>query len=379
MPDFNEINLYIDPYFSDEMLEMAHYAPTQLGAHVTTNLSEESIRRADIVILGVKDIRGEDEEKETSNGPDVVRQTLYSMHYWHDGITIADLGNIKTGRNIGDTRAAMRAVLQELYKANKNVVIIGGSHDWTYTQYEAYKVNNYLIEASVIDMLIDLEEGEEINHRNYLMPMLTGQPNYLKHFNHIGFQSYYVNPELLQTLDKLRFDCYRLGVVRNDLHVVEPALRNSHMLSIDLNAVSYAYAPVNRQGSPNGFTGEEICTLTRFAGMSDKLNSLGIYGYDSDYDEHGKTAQLVSQMIWYYIDGLYARSKEANLADREEFLEFYVHMNGDNVLFMKSKRTGRWWMQLTETEFAPCTYEDYVIASNNDIPDRWLRALERMA
>jgi len=31
--------------------------------------------------------------------------------------------------------------------------------------------------------------------------------------------------------------------------------------------------------SPNGFTGEEACMLTRYAGMSNNLSTFGIYGY----------------------------------------------------------------------------------------------------
>ncbi len=31
--------------------------------------------------------------------------------------------------------------------------------------------------------------------------------------------------------------------------------------------------------SPNGFYGEEICQMARYAGMSTKLTSFGIYDY----------------------------------------------------------------------------------------------------
>jgi len=44
---------------------------------------------------------------------------------------------------------------------------------------------------------------------------------------------------------------------------------------------------------------------------------------------------------------------------------------------MQSKKTNRWWMQMPDKNFIACSYKDYVSASTNDIPERWLRALER--
>jgi hypothetical protein len=47
------------------------------------------------------------------------------------------------------------------------------------------------------------------------------------------------------------------------------------------------------------------------------------------------------------------------------------------TVFLQSKKTGRWWMQLNGDRFVACSKFDYLIASNNDIPERWLRAMER--
>ena len=47
------------------------------------------------------------------------------------------------------------------------------------------------------------------------------------------------------------------------------------------------------------------------------------------------------------------------------------------TVFLQSKKTGRWWMQLPDERFVACSKLDYIIASNNDMPERWLRAIER--
>ena len=113
--------------------------------------------------------------------------------------------------------------------------------------------------------------------------------------------------------------------------------------------------------------------------MSEKLSSFGIYGYHSQHDSHEMTARLISQMIWYFVDGLLVRKAEARLTEKEEFIVYNVTFTDNDTVFVKSKRTNRWWMKLPDRTFVPCSYSDYLTASSNDIPERWLREQERLA
>ena len=62
-----------------------------------------------------------------------------------------------------------------------------------------------------IDAMIDINMDSVLPCERFLMRMLTHEPNFIKQYNHIGFQSYMVHPDMLETIDKLRFDCYRVG------------------------------------------------------------------------------------------------------------------------------------------------------------------------
>lgn len=260
--------------------------------------------------------------------------------------------------------------------AGKTVIILGGSHDITLAQYYAYAERNKFIEATVIDAHIDLHSENSMRSENFLMDMLTSEPNHVRHYNHIGFQSYFVHPHMLETMDKLRFDCFRVGTAREKLDEMEPVLRNSDMVSFDLSAIKYADAPAAAK-SPNGFTGEDACTLTRFAGMSHSLSSLGIYGYDAAEDEYGMSAMQIAQMLWYFIDGKSRGRQESDFSSRHHFNEYHTAFAETEILFIQSKNTGRWWMQLSGDKMVPCSYNDYLTASNNEIPERWLRFQER--
>ncbi len=331
---------------------------------------------ADIVLAGVDDQRGEGGGMR-ENASAAIRKQLYQLHYWHTDVRLADIGNIKTGVTITDTYAAVKLVLAELLRLNKTIILFGGSHDITLAQYFAYKELNQIIEASVVDASIDLKVNRLLKSENFLMEMLTSEPNHVQHYNHIGFQSYLVHPGMLETMDKLRFDCYRVGIAKENMEEMEPVIRNTNLLSFDISAIKNSDAPAGNC-SPNGFTGEQACMLARFAGMSPLLNTFGIYGYNPASDVKELTAKQIAQMIWYFIDGKSRNKQEASFDEKHNFNEFNTAFAEVGTLFLQSKKTGRWWMQLPDKKMIACSYKDYADASNNKIPERWLRAQERM-
>lgn len=374
-----DLRHFFAPVHFLELQEPGTYQPEQWGAQVNFGNDEGfDWENADIILIGCGEARGNKPSAAYSNAPDTIREQFYKTYNWHRSIKIADAGNIIEGATVEDTYAALRTVLTEVYAAGKVAIVLGGSHDLTLQQYEAYKKAGRIINAAVADMLIDLKETESLSDDSFLFDMLTHEPNFVRHYSHIGFQSYYVHPHILETLDKLRFDFYRVGKVKEHIENLEPVLRNSDLFSFDVSAIAHTYAPANTHGSPNGFTGEEACTLTRYAGMSKQLTSLGIYGYQPAQDKHQMTAKQIAQMLWYFIDGFYVRNAEADLSDRNEFVSFHVQLTHYDTLFLKSKRTNRWWMELPDKTFVPCSYNDYLLASNNEIPERWLREQERL-
>lgn len=370
---------FFEPVHFIDTPEAGKYHPLQWGSHIQcASQSTFDWDIADMVIVGCGEWRGADHKAKYSDSPNAIRKQLYNLYHWHSGINIADMGNIVQGATLGDTKAALHTVLQEIHNAGKIAVVLGGSHDLTMQQYEVFKRTEQMAIASITDMLIDLNDADETNASSFLLEMLTGTPNFIAHYSHIAFQSYYAQPRMLETLDKLRFDFFRLGKVREHIEDMEPVLRTSNLYSFDMSAVRFSDAPANINGSPNGLSGEDACQLTRYAGMSDALTSFGIYGYNHLDDTHAMTAKLISQMLWYFVDGYLVRKTEARLSEREEFIVFNVAFTDNDTTFLKSKRTNRWWMKLPDQSFVPCSYNDYLVASNDQIPERWLREQERL-
>jgi formiminoglutamase len=213
-----DLHDFLTPVPLQELNEENGYTDGQLANHIAVYDKEiPDISNADIVIVGSNETRGNGVLNSLTNAPNAIRRQLYSLHYWHPDIKIADIGNIKTGAMLSDSYAAVKTVLAELLRMNKTVILLGGSHDITLAQYLAYKELQQVIEATCIDSSINLKGESPLRSENFLLELLTSEPNLVRHYNHIGFQSYYVHPRMLETMNKLHFDCFRVGAAKENI------------------------------------------------------------------------------------------------------------------------------------------------------------------
>ncbi len=376
MSDYLNIVDFLVPLNRDVLSDDAGYKDGQIGKVIEVH--EEGfpdLEEAQVVLVGCSEQRGAG-LRTPSEAPDEIRKEFYQLYYWHTDIKLADIGNIKAGNSLPDTYAALKIVVHELMNIGKTVVVLGGSHDLTLAQYYAFAEDKKAMDAVGVDAVIDIMIDSPLRSQNFVMELLTAEPNYMRHYNHLAFQSYFVHPRMLETMDKLRFDCFRVGTVKENIEEMEPVIRNCQLFSFDLSAIAHAFAPSN-VFSPNGLSGEEACVLMQYAGMSPNMKTIGLYGYQPENDREALTAKQVGQMLWYLMDGISRGSREASIEDREQFNEFHTTFSEVDTVFLQSKKTGRWWMQLPDKKFMACSHRDYVIASNNEYPERWLRSQER--
>jgi formiminoglutamase len=367
---------FLDPISLAEISFDAGYKEGQIGKVIKIFENDfPDLDEAQMVLVGCGEQRG-NALLHSSNAANIIRNEFYSLYYWHQDIKLADIGNVKIGKSLNDTYAALKMVAHELVMQGKLVVILGGSHDLTLAQYYAFADDKRLIEAVGVDAVIDINIDSPFRSDNFLMELLTAEPNYMRHYNHIGFQSYFVHPRMLETMDKLRFDCFRVGHVKERIEEMEPVIRNCHVFSLDISVLAHAFAPANNL-TPNGLNGEEACTLMQYAGMSPNMQTIGIYSYRPEKDFENLTAKQISHMLWYLMDGRSRGNKEAVMDEKESFNEYHTAFAEVETVFLQSKKTGRWWMQLPDKQFIACSYKDYLLASSNEIPERWLRAQER--
>lgn len=345
---------------------------------------------ADLIILGVKEDRIKSEHAGTAITPDEVRKEFYKLFKPKYEVRIADIGNIEAGNSVNDTLFALNACLKELHERKKTVIILGGTSDLAYSQFTSYEGMNPNLNVLVADAKIDLKQNEaDPAYSNYLYKIITHQPNYLFNIVHLGNQAYYVEQESLDAFDKMNFDVFRLGHVRSKMQESEPLMRNADMVVFSMNSVKAADAGTTVEMNPNGFYGEEACQLVRYAGMSNDLSSIGFYDFNAFKDMNAGGSKLLSQMLWYFIDGYYNRKNDYPTSDSKDYTIYRTSLKtGDyEIVFYKNRYNERWWMEVPYpkerstqkgTFMVPCSYSDYQAALNDEIPDRWMRAYQKL-
>ncbi|RZL16076.1 MAG: arginase [Pedobacter sp.] len=374
----------------------AGFLTSQLGLKTTffqdtfPELEEDTY---DMAIVGVQDDRASVNNEGCALAPDYFRAQFYTLHEGPYATRLVDLGNIKAGASISDTYVALKMVVSELVKLNIVPIIIGGGQDLTYAQYLAYESLEQKVDLVVVDSRFDLDEEDQeglaAKSDTYLNKILLHQPNYLFNFSNIGYQTYFVNQDSLKVMSKLYFDVHRLGEFSDDMALAEPIVRNANMISFDIGAIRSADAGANANASPNGFYGEQACRISRYAGMSDKLTSIGFYEFNPAFDQNGQTAMLLAQIVWYFMDGFYNRKKDFPLSPKSQYLIYRASLSdgSSEMLFVKSKKSDRWWMQvpyptgMSKNErfhLVPCRYEDYTTAVTGEMPDLWWRTFQKL-
>jgi arginase family enzyme len=368
---------------------------SQLGSQADIYVADfpDLEQKFDMALIGVLEDRNAGNNNGCALAPDYIREKFYSLHRGNYNLKLVDLGNIKPGNKIPDTYIALKTVVVELVKKNILPVILGGSQDLTYAQYLAYEDLEQKVDLVVIDSHFDLDESSEnfleTTSSSYLNKIFLHEPNYLFNFSNIGYQTYFINQESLRVMEKLYFDVHRLGDFVGNVTLAEPIIRNANLISFDISAIRSADAFANANATPNGFFGQEACQLARYAGMSDKLSSIGFYEFNPAFDNNGQTAMLMAQMLWYFVEGFYNRKKDVPLQPKSQYLIYRASLkdNSHELIFVKSKKSDRWWMQVPYPSGAsgnerfhlvPCRYDDYQTAVAGEMPDLWWRTYQKL-
>lgn len=357
-----------------------------IGKQISLHLdrSKPDMDDVQIALIGVLENRRDQVFYDDNFNLDRVRIALYSLFpgSWHT--KIADLGDILPGETVEDTEFALRETLSFLLAKNIIPIILGGGQDLTYTQYRAYDFTEKMINLVNIDANFDIGRGEdELTGSSYIGKMIVSEPYNLFNYVNLGYQTYLNPVEEIDLIENLFFEAYRIGELTEDLSLAEPILRDADIVSVDLNVVN-SQVSGSFKLQPNGFDGREICTLTRYAGISENVSSFGLYNLQHLDSTKGGNL-LAAQMLWYFIEGINFRKHEYNISDSDKFIKYSVPLEEEVLTFYQSLQSERWWVEIPlpdnnnflKQTFLPCSHRDYLQACNQEIPDRWYRATRR--
>ncbi len=353
-----------------------HFEEYHLGSVIQTNSGTmPDWAQAHLCLIGI-------DHGGNYSGHEIIRNELYKLVCQNQHLKIVDLGNIRSGRTESDTEFALTEIVRTLKQEGVIPMVLGKNAAHSYAQYRGFEGIARNIEYCAVVSKF------ELRNNSYFTRICTHEPNILFNFTTIGFQSHLVDDDSVSAFKKMFFHPVRVGLLRNRLNEIEPVLRNTDLATIDLSCVKAGDNPASEDANPNGLSSEEICQIAWYAGISEKMRSFGLYSYQPELDLRNRSAKLSAQVLWYFMDGFYNR-KGDHPSLHNEFLKYRcaLESNQPDILFYKSKRTDRWWMEIPNprslgnaenTVMIPCTYADYQTATAGEMPERFWQALQKL-
>lgn len=374
---FDEINF--SAYYNSGYLNWKY----SLGAVIEKNskaLTNENIHKLNIAIVGVPfDSRKEDTY--STEATDKIRAQLYQLSKYNSKINIADFGNLKPASSVKGNFQALRDIVEYFNELNIVTVVIGGSQDLSVGICEAFARNPFF-SFTTVDAFLDIKNAKEpFNSSNYLSRLFSYQPQIFQ-FNIIGFQTHYMPSGYLDKM-KTVSEHIRLGSLRDNISMAEPVFRNTDFLSFDITSLKNAEAPGSSKVNPNGLRSEEACQLAKYAGLSNRIKVFGLFEVEPLNDQNNLTVAIAAQIIWYFLDGFNNRGSEMpELAQNNKKYQVQVDNIDNPIVFYKNTITNQWWMEIEIPEKIKlniaCSEKEYAQAANNEIPELWLKYLQKI-
>lgn len=327
----------------------------------------------DVVLFGLSDYRlnTPGNYKEPA---DVIRKALYQLAM--PALKILDLGNIKRGKTADDSIEAVRYISALLKNKGQVSLLLGATRFLLHAITESHIGGG----LSVVSNHLGCDDDVSFPCDDNALSFAFAQENYSpKISHHIGSQRYFVtkNDEKFARANKIHR--IGLGQARKKIEHLEPLMRSSAVTLFDISSIKGVFTLGQEFPSPNGFNPEEMCQMAYYAGINDALSCFGLMAYADLKDADGLTAQLVAQIYWHLFDGIAHRVGDYPVANLNSYKKMMVTIdeNQKPFVFYKSNLTDRWWIDASDDEqtpdLLPCTYDDYLRASEGEIPDIWLR------
>jgi len=375
------INGYLCPLSEDLIEFKSNLSRGTLGSNITLYNSEKTdYSSIDIAIVGLNEYRNSDEISDESLNLEKFRKEFYSLFYGNWSAKILDLGNVISGESYSDTYFAVESLHKDLINQNIVVIFIGGGQDFTFSLYKSLAKKHKKVNICSVDNKFDFGKiKKQFSSSSYMSKIIMDKKNSLNHFCNLGYQTFLNSQEEIDLLNKFNFESHRLGEITENIKIVEPVLRETNLLTVDFKSIKSSELNFVHNYS-NGFESSQFCSVLRYAGMSNSINSVGLF----ELLDSSISSALLSQSIWYFIEGYCLRIKEDPNSSNFKGYTYNVFCEGTNLKFYNSELSQKWWVEfINEIEtknissLLPCNKRDYLMACDGTFSDRLIMFLKR--
>jgi formiminoglutamase len=291
----------------------------RMGQIVT--YADEDYLNADIVIVGCPQ-----DEGVTRNGgragaaaaPAAVRRQFYKLSTMNIKKRIFDLGDVRIGASLEITHDTQQAVITQLLRDGKRVIIVGGGNDISYPDGCAMADvfgPEWWIGVNV-DSHLDVRIAEQRNSGTPYRQLLEGGHLLPTYFYVVGFQSHFCSPVYYEFIRNLSVHRISLELLRSrsepDIELKEQIREKfiGHSSSLntffgfDMDAVRMSDAPGTSAPSPLGLTASEFIQLVKYAASLANTKVIEFTEVNPEFDIDDRTTRLVAIGMHRFCSGV---------------------------------------------------------------------------
>ncbi|MGB7069928.1 MAG: formimidoylglutamase [Pyrinomonadaceae bacterium] len=284
-------------------------------------IGESDYDASDIVIVGCP----QDEGVKRNNGragaakaPDAIRSQFYKLTTLNIRKKVFDLGDTNIGESLEETHDTHLAVVKQLLKDGKRLIVLGGGNDVSYPDGRAMAETfgpEWWIGVN-IDSHLDVRSDRPRNSGTPYRQLLDEKLLLPDYFFEVGFQSHFCSPVYYNYIRDIGVHRISLELLRSraeaDLELKESIRRKfiNHSSSMntffgfDLDAVRSADAPGTSAPSPLGLRGGEFITLVKYAASLANTRIIEFSEVNPNYDIDNRTAKLVAIGMHRFCSGV---------------------------------------------------------------------------
>ncbi|MDU0371462.1 formimidoylglutamase [Hymenobacter endophyticus] len=260
-----------------------------------------------------------------AGAPDAIRRELRRYHKTYnlehnvrlDGLRIADAGNLDLRHpDHAANHQTIRSELARLLNQYPRVVVLGGSHDGTYSTVRGLR------DATGGQAVggINLDAHADVKDRPGLISSGTPFGKLLREevlagprFTEIGLHSNLNTWEDIDFLHQQQARIVPLAQVQQDgmPEYMRRALRHATaegpaFVSFDVDGCAEAYAPAVSAPSADGFTPRQAVQAAFLAGKEPDVLLFEVVEFNPLYDRDNQTARLAATIVAAYLTGVAA-------------------------------------------------------------------------
>ncbi|WP_022823362.1 arginase family protein [Hymenobacter norwichensis] len=257
------------------------------------------------------------------HAPDAIRRELRRYHKTYnlehnvslENLRIADAGNVDLRHpNHEENHHRIREKLGELCRQYPRVVVLGGSHDGTYSTVRG------LADASGGQPVggINLDAHADVKHKLGIISSGTPFGKLLREeflagfrFTEIGLHSNLNTQADINFLHEQQVHIVPLAHIQADgmPEYMRRALKRAGgpaFVSFDLDGCAEAYAPAVSAPSADGFTPRQAAEAAFLAGQAAEVRLFEVVELNPIFDRDNQTARLAATIITAYLTGVAA-------------------------------------------------------------------------